>query len=454
MKLKRINVVKFMLVASILLPGISIPGLFIVRVEEVLAFALLPICLSRSSKKMTWIDFCFILVGLSTFISMIWGALGLSVSISARDLMEFVKIVKTWALFRIVLCSWTDKELIDMARTLFLSLLISAVIGIIEWQNWFGLKSFLQGIYVTGTGNEGNWRMIGTVGNPNYYGLLMSLGLVLAVNLWNYNGQFSWRVRSILLFTACGMTLFLTHSRSSILAAGVGVLLSLFVRVRGLRYKAAWRALIRIRWQIVIIGLLTIWGAIWTWQQFKIIDTLTSPLEISLYRQNPIRRSLYRFTEVGSSLDARMELMWQPNLPLIISSPILGWGPAKAEQRTVTDNGYMLTLRRYGCIGLLCFLFLYTCVIRLLFRISRVNANDSIRSNLVRATLAIIVGYLCANLFVEVFYFLQLMSWLWLLIGIAVSSAIFPHNAALVASIPSDTYNPPASPPVLDGAVQ
>lgn len=419
-----------MLVASVALPGIPLPGLFLVRPEEILVLALLPALLRRPGKRLTWVDLCFVLVGISAFISMAWGTLILGGLLSPRDLMEFVKIIKAWVLFRLALRPWSDKELGGMAKVFLVSVSASAFIGIIEWHNWLGLTEVLQSIYATGTGNVGTWRIIGTVGNPNYYGLLMALGLVVAVNMWNYNQRRAWRRLAVIATGLCGMALFLTNSRSSILAAVLAISLSFLLHVPQLRNKATWRALKRVRWQVIVITVLMVGAAVWTWSQYQVIGTLTSPTELALYRQNPIRRALYRLSEVERGFDTRIELMWKLNLPLIAESPVFGWGPGKAEHRTVTDNGYLLTLRRYGFIGLLCFLLLYWQASHVLYKALHINPRHSVRGRLAMTVLTIIVGYLGANLFVEVFYHLQLMSWLWLLIGIAASSTFYPFSSA------------------------
>jgi hypothetical protein len=424
-KFKRFDVIKFLFIASVLLPGIPLPGLFRVRIEEILAFLLLPAILSKPGKRLTWVDLGFILVGVSTFISIMWGTLVLGISISPRDMLEFVKIIKAWALFRLALHPWRDKELVSMAKTLLVCISVSAIIGIIEWQDWLGLRAVLQSIYATGTGNAGTRRVIGTVGNPNYYGLLMALGLALAVNMWNHNHYRVWRRLAVMGVGLCGVTLFLTNSRSSVLAAALAVCLSLLIRVPQLRYRAAWRALIRVRWQALVIAILAVGTAVWFWNQFQIIDTLTTPAEIRSYWRNPIHRTLYRLSEVNRGFDLRTEMFWKPNLSLIAKSPVLGWGVAKAEHDTVTDNGYLLTLRRYGLIGMLCFLLLYGQVSRVLFKGVCANRGDSICGRLALTALTIIVGYSGANLFVEVFYYLQLMSWLWLLVGITTSPVFY-----------------------------
>lgn len=439
MKIKQFVIIKFMLIASVLLPGIKLPGLFVVRIEEILVFALLPtLLLSRLGKRLTWIDFCFILVGLSMFISMVWSTLILGVLISPRDLLEFVKIIKAWALLRLVLYPWSDTELFSLAKTLLVSVSVAAFIGIIEWQNWLGLREFLQDIYYIGNAIL-TVRMIGTVGNPNYYGLLMVMGLGLAVNMWNYDRRRMRNWVNVLAIGLCGIALFGTASRSAVLAIALVICVSLLMRLPRLRYKAAWNALIRMRWQVLVITMLAISAALWTWNQFKIMDTLTTSAELTSYRENPVHRALYRLTgsDIERALNIRMEKMWQPNFPLIMKSPVFGWGAAKEEQKTVTDNGYILTLRRYGFIGLLCFLLLYGQVSRILFKGVRTNPAYSIRYRLAMTVLAILAGYIGANFFIEVFYQLQLLSWLWLFIGIAVSPVFYPFHSMLPGSAPS-----------------
>lgn len=437
MRLRRFGVVRFLLIAAILLPGIPVPGFFLVRPEELLAFVLLPAILSKLGKRLTWIDLSFVLVGVSTFVSTVWGTLILGVSIAPRDMMEFVKIIKAWTLFRLALAPWSHRELAGMAKTLLACVSVSALIGIVQWQDCLGLSEVLQSIYVTGTGNEGRWRMVGTVGNPNYYGLLMALGLALALNMWNYEERRVWRRLAVAVVGSCGFALFLTGSRSSFLATALAICLSLLMRVPQLRYRATWHALMRARWRVLMITILVVSAAAWTWNQFRTIDTLSTPAEIALYRQGPVRKALYRFSEVGSGFDSRMRLMWEPNIPLIAESPVFGWGPAKAEQRRVTDNGYILTLRRYGLIGLLCFLVLLGQAGRVLFKVVCTSPSNSISDRLAATALTVIVGYAGANLFAEVFYYLQLMSWLWLLLGIAVSTAFYPVCSIMSNSGPS-----------------
>lgn len=420
-----------MLIASVLLPGVSLPGFFLVRWEEMLALVLLPALLSRPGKRFTGIDWGFILLAVSMLISTMWGAVVFRLPLSPRDMMEFVKVAKAWVLFRITLRPWLDKELLDLSKIILTSLLISAFIGVVEWRDWLGLTAILQRMYSTGTGNVGTWRMIGTVGNPNYYGLLMVVGLLLAISMWNYNQRRIWRLMTTLVAGGCGFVLFLTNSRSSILAAVLAICLLFLIRARSLQYKTTWRLLNRVRWQVFILTILLIVATIWTWRQFQIANTLTSPAEIASFRQGPVRQAIYRLSQVERGFETRIRLLWAPNFDFIIASPVFGWGPAKAAQRTVTDNGYILTLRRYGMVGIVFFLLLYIQVGKALMKSLYMDQGRSIRARLAGATLVIIAGYLGANLFLEVFYSLQLMSWLWLLIGISVSSAVYAPRGSI-----------------------
>jgi hypothetical protein len=106
-------------------------------------------------------------------------------------------------------------------------------------------------------------------------------------------------------------------------------------------------------------------------------------------------------------------------------SPWLGWGPGKAIQGTVADNGYVLYLRRYGIVGLALYCLLYWQILRVCWRQLQVHHYQSAMWAMALSTLAISLAYLVTNLSVEVFYQLQIMSFFWLIVGVSYSTLYF-----------------------------
>lgn len=425
MKLRRFDVIVALLIASILLPGVPIPGLFLIRFEEILMLVLLPVFLLWQHRRLTRIDLGFALVGLSIFISMLWGSVVLGITISPRDFMELVKVAKSWLFFRVAVFPWPDDKLVQIVKVFLISSAISGLVGIVQWQNWLGLGDVLSNIYVTGRNNLGTSRIFGTVGNAMYYGHLMVLGLIFVMYFWTYFARLKWRFISITVLSCCGMGLILSQSRSSILAIIAAIGISLLLNVPKLRYRSAWRALRRNRWILITIMLIVLTLTPWMWKQFQIMSTLRSSKAIANYRANPVNKFLYRFHRVDDSLEDRVNIKWARGWAGFKASPIFGWGPGKSEQTTSMDNGYLMTIRRYGIFGLLCFIYLIMQATRIILRPLHFMKNHSARTRFLHAQLSVISALLAANLFNEVFTHLQLLSLFWLLVGIASSSAFY-----------------------------
>jgi len=416
----RLWFVLLLIFCSIALPGIRVPGLFLIRPEELLLLICGPFFLLSKRLRLTIIDLGLVLVGVSTLISMIWGSLALGVSVVPRDAMEFIKIGRAWLLFQMTFYSWTERELHRIVKVFFLSVVLAAALGIVEWFNLGGVRPVIEAIYMTGTGNVSTGRMTGTVGNANYYGLLMAMGGILALNWWKPSKH---RLLLIGVAGACGLALLLTLSRSAVLTMALGAVGTLAPQVPRIKYVSTWRFIKRHLIQIGIAFVLLVAGGIWLFGEFQKTNNMDPGAAKSYGKQNVIYQLVFRLARAEAGLNTRIEYLWKPTLETIQESPWLGVGPGKAEFRTVTDNGYLLTWRRYGVVGLALFLWLIGTVAWELMRVMKRYRRDSVFSTWALALMAILLGLLGANLFMEVFYNLQLMSLFWLLVGIGVAPA-------------------------------
>ena len=135
-------------------------------------------------------------------------------------------------------------------------------------------------------------------------------------------------------------------------------------------------------------------------------------------------KMFYRFSEIASfspvpSWQARGE-NWEAHLELWRQSFLFGWGPAKATMGTIVDNEWIYLLRRYGVVGLIAFLCFYGSLFFGLFRIRRINADESVVA-LSAALQATLLGYAIYMIPAVVYHSLQLMPILLLFLGIAYS---------------------------------
>lgn len=112
--------------------------------------------------------------------------------------------------------------------------------------------------------------------------------------------------------------------------------------------------------------------------------------------------------------------MWEPTFSLWTESPLLGWGPAKANHRVVVDNEWLLLLRRYGVVGLTAFLGLFGSLFVGLSDLRRDN-REATGLALCIALQATLVGYALYMLTAGVYHMLQLMPITLLFLGLAYS---------------------------------
>jgi O-antigen ligase len=420
--LTRQRLVITLLVSSILLPGIPIPGLWNVRLEEILALALIPAVVFRKPWYWTYFDLFFAFVGGSTLISMAWGSL-LGVPLSLRDLMELVKVIKYWLFFHFALYPWNEKDMRKAVNYVLVSMGVAGLIGILQWQNWLGIGRPLSLLYGHSSTHAEEGRMVGTTANPNQFALLMATGLGIVMGAL----KDAARRRQILLI-GMGALLVLVTIVTGSRTGGAGILIVLLVgillrigRNRSIRQRLRWLGI------AVLIGMVVGFLMVpWVVQEVQRLKAM-SPTEILDYvKQGPLSKLLYRFSVATSDqhgIGRRMEI-WRSHWKLFKESPILGWGPGKARFERSIDSEYVLYLRRYGAMGMFSLLLLYWYVFLFCWNLLRRRCPLAWRMG--AAIIAILMTYLAANFVTSTFYDLQLMSFFWLTVGLGYSIFRFP----------------------------
>lgn len=326
-------------------------------------------------------------------------------SFGFRDLMEFITIFKYYLVITLVISlefSVRDYRLLKnsfLAGFTFIVLLSwGEYLNIANMNTW--LAPFFNPIHWETLVYGNPARILGTFENPNVMGIF-SVGALVLFTARLYFGQDS-KTRSALLLVLAGMTvkvIYLTISRTALLAtAAVLVYLSL-------------RALVRLRFNKTI--LLKV-GAL-----FLITVTLyvTSP------RSFTARMIEGTNLETSTSAQGRLD-QWEGAWDQIKESPVLGWGTAKSTMTTVVDDEYMLIARRYGLVGLLAYLWFFIKPFLLAWRLSRRQGNSFDGPGIERRALlgisytAITIGVLIYNLTAGIFYNLQVMTLLGILMGL------------------------------------
>lgn len=343
----------------------------------------------------------FLLIGLSILLSMTYAALGKGQPVIWRDFWELAKLLQYFLTFTLVAVLRISP--VDMKRYYkfaLVTLFLSALFGFLQYVDVAGVNQILSPYYAP-TQMRGlllHGRITGTARNPNEFGALMVLAASLALAGALFFRERRLRILCWAILPVFWLALFLTLSRSSLVAlfvAGVTVLF-LFLRQKGLNR--------RFRRMVTLVIFSCVLG---------VILLIMAP-----------EKALFRFSQLGafteaSSWQARVE-NWRTHFAIWTESPWLGWGPGKATMGTIVDNEWLLVLRRYGVVGLAIFLGLFGSLFLGLSRIRRGSSEPAV----VALTIALqgtFAGYGLYMALASVYHSLQLMSIFLLLLGLAYS---------------------------------
>jgi O-antigen ligase len=406
---------------SFFLPPVPIPGLWTLPIPYLLVLFLFPFIITEFRKVWNWIDLGFLLLGISTIISLLWGSIFLNVPISPlRDGMELVKLIAYWLFFRIGVHAWKERELRQLMNWVLLGISIAILIGFIQRYNVFGLAFPFKSLY--GYGGVHIYRaarIIGTLRDPNTFAVLMVTGFALVIGAWRW---YRPRILLILIAAGCFINIIFTVSRTALLALLVvlGVVLSIRFMHIWWKHRSKLLPVVFILLMLTIVVGLQVYQ--WGSNEMLAINEL-EPVELLEYTaQSPFNQLMFRLSRVSDF--TRLD-RWEESWEIFLKSPILGWGPGEAIHTTIVDNEYLLYLRRYGLFGMALYFLWYSQIPRIFLRVGRKYPQDSVVFGISLSVLAILLAYLVSNIFLSTFYVLQIMSAFWLLVGISYSSLLY-----------------------------
>ena len=192
----RLALLSLIIGAAVLMPDITVhsalPG---VRVEQLLALpALLWLVMDwwrdRRLPHATTLDWLFAALAALTLASITWAALVLDGRFSPRDLYEVAKLALYWTLFRFGLqtAARGDSRSLSPQRVALRSLLVAGAVsgaaGVAQYFNVLQLNSWLTPLWAPEHHLRTlarDARTVGTVGNPNYFGMLCTIVMLAAV---------------------------------------------------------------------------------------------------------------------------------------------------------------------------------------------------------------------------------------------------------------------------------
>ncbi|HEX3031700.1 MAG TPA: glycosyltransferase [Bacillota bacterium] len=396
---------QFILGMAILLPFFhSFTGLPEIRPEELLLFFYLVYLVIKQDRPVldgVW-TIGITLAGFvgSTLLSILFATLLLDTPFSFRDLFELLKPVKYFLILLLVAnANFQQGRYGHFLRCFWLFSSVFVVLGLVEALNLPSLDLLLAHYAPDGfvLSRLRSIRIMGMMGNPNYTGiflmLVMSMSFCFMVTLKRRWQGLVWQ---LLLFNLAAMVLFLTMSRTALLAALVSLT---FLCCR-------------------------LWfGRVMSKRQLGVV-VLVIAVIMAAYLGVAGDKFLWRFEaglhlETSSSFQAKLGL-WRDAWEYVKLSPILGWGPAKGAMTTLVDNEYLIMTRRYGLLGLGLYLAFYLAVF---LTGGRLGAKGRAVNERVfgYALQGITLGFLVFNITAGTFYSQQLMAIYLTFAGVALS---------------------------------
>ncbi|MFA6808208.1 MAG: O-antigen ligase family protein [Eubacteriales bacterium] len=420
----RLFVLVTVLLSAILLPSFSLhPNLPNVRLDEILLFGLFGLNMlvllihrfkfnpeekeqlrkQKKPLKLVCILFSFLLF--SYVISNIYGVFFKAGSYTLRDVMELVTYFKYFLIITLAISvELGEEEFSFLSKAFLTAVFLLMLFGWGQHLNLFNMNTWFSPYF-----NQVHWelmivgnpaRVLGTFDNPNVFGTFTVITLAILVVRYyfsNSTGKFP-----ILIFVLIGLVLkleYLTISRTSLFGIALAFTIS-----------SIWALIYYKREKKVII---------------KIVALFLLTLILFLTASSGFLNRVYEGLDFSTSTSFQGHVeRWETAAGSIRDSLVFGWGTQKSTMTTMVDNEYALYTRRYGLIGLSVYLWFFLqpfvlAVRKISFRVKNSYATIFDNNSLLAAAFIVLLpSILVYNFLAGIFYNLQLMTILSVLIGL------------------------------------
>lgn len=455
--MKKTHVLWFLIVAGLLLfkpaPGIilgsqSIIGFtLLVLAFSAVIFLLLnksfftkhPIANITNELKTDRIMLYFLLVSLSFVISTVTGIIVVPHKTGLGDFLEFYR----YPLY-IILYLFAKRIKLDslqqVVKPIFIMFIIIELFGVLQFLNLFNINETLGMLY---TMSERHYQMIvhqhripGTFLNPNMYGSFLIIVISLLLGYLTY-GKLSKKT-VIFLYIGIFLTLvsvILTTSRTAVITLGgiiiYWILLNLVTNRKKLKETIV-NGLIVLAVYLLAAVILIPHISYLNYAATQLYDTYTAeeaegqqgdlPEDDDATTNKNSVNSAKKSLESVSSFKNRYDY-WELNFQEFLKSPLVGHGPMRENFVSFADNTYLYVLARYGIVGLLILAgFIFFTYINTLKSI--IGKKNKPTLFLATAINLIVVGYIVMGMVSEVWYNLQSMAFLFIVLGLLYNNHI------------------------------
>ncbi len=236
---------------------ISMPGdLPAVRLEQLLLLALLPslFFFYRSHPELRRpmvLDYAFLFIAAAITITIVLAPVVVSQSkYSIRDPFEVARVVEYWLMFRLAFIALPDSlSGHGIVRVLCVAAIILGAFAVVQYVNPGSFNKRITDIWADPHNLDGvlkRSRVVGTVGNANYFGILSGLLLVVMLGVILLRDRLSSRMRWLVIAAtfAASVSVVMAQSRTAAFAMLGAMFLGLLFVAITRRARAAYLAAI------------------------------------------------------------------------------------------------------------------------------------------------------------------------------------------------------------------
>lgn len=342
------------------------------------------------------------LLALAITVTLVYSVLVIGRPISLQDTFEVAKVGVYAVIFYAACAMTTDAGQFSRAYAWIQCVFVtSAVVGIFQYFNLLKINEYLSPLYThPWLGRQlAGYRVVGTTSNPNYFGMLMLLGICQAVAclLWTKESRLRWL--SALSLLTCTASMLLAASRTVLAVAPLSVLfiaIHYVVRSRGDKTKMRLFGAIALGSLAVMILLLFALPSAWFVRMGELLN---------------IAESQSMQEKFGN---------WREHWNLYLQSPLFGHGPAKGLISLNVDNEWLLFLVRYGIAGPILAFLLGLGMFRAMNELMRKAPSSEAGGYAIALQASLLAGAIFM-ITAAVYHHQQLMAVLLLLVGLGQS---------------------------------
>ncbi|WP_044749197.1 O-antigen ligase family protein [Bacillus alveayuensis] len=400
-----------------------------------------PLHLLRTNWKNDIIFIYLLLTCVSFTVSTITGIIVVPEKTKLFDFLEIYRYI-FYITFYLLAKNIQNPALKAYVKPVIIMVLTVEVIGIMQFYNLLNINESLGLIY---TMSERHYKMIvyqhrvpSTFLNPNMYGSFLIIVAALFLSFISFINT-KKRYTKISIYFLLLLTFFsvlLTTSRTAVITVGGMIVYWLLLNLLFLPNKK--------RTLIQGLAILFAYGTI-SYMMVQEINYLnyaakqiysTYNAEKQKEGNNDGLGSEKDFNDTSSSLESAKQSLesvssfknrydyWRVNYEEFLKSPIVGHGPMRSNFVSFADNSYLYILARYGIIGLLLFIGFYLFTyFKSFFTLKRESHHPS-KAAIAMTINLVLVGYLVMGMVAEVWFNLQSMAFLFVLIGLLMNKKL------------------------------